>query len=534
MRRFVFYNQESTGRLFKSCPVFLNPLLKSKKEDMKIVKKELLLFCFIIVCQLLHAQIKLPALVSDNMILQQNAKVNLWGWAAPNENIQIQLGWQKELVETKADAKGYWKVEVSTPKADEKKYTITLQASNKIVLNNVLLGEVWVCSGQSNMFFPVGKQEGTWKTGVKNYEEEIKNANFPLIRLFTVTTIASEKPLDDVKGNWKECSPESVYDFSAVGYFFGRDLYQNIKTPIGLISTSWGGTKAEAWTSAKVLEENKDLVPILIENAQKEKQYYADLEAYYTNLKNGTATAELKKPKKTDENKYPYVLYNGMLHPIINYTMKGVIWYQGESNAEKALLYQTLFPAMVQNWRDNWKQGDFPFYYVQIAPHKGQNAYIREAQLLSLNKIKNSGMVVTTDVGNETNIHPIDKQTVGYRLSLIARAQTYNESKLVFSGPIYNHMKMDKKQIQLFFDYAEFGLLQKGDVLKEFEVAGEDKVFYPAVAKIKGKTVVVSSEKVNKPIAVRFAWKAVPDPNLFNTENLPASPFRTDNWENQK
>ncbi|MGQ7945470.1 sialate O-acetylesterase [Flavobacterium sp. WC2509] len=500
---------------------------------MKIVKKNLILFSFILTCQFIIAQIKLPALVSNNMVLQQNAKVNLWGWAAPNESIKIQLGWQNELVETKADAKGNWKIEVSTPKADEKKYTITLEASNKITLNNVLLGEVWICSGQSNMFFPVGKQEGTWKTGVKNYEEEIKNANYPLLRLFTVATVASEKPLEDVQGNWQECTPETINAFSAVGYFFGRDLFQNIKTPIGLISTSWGGTKAEAWTSTKVLEENKDLVTILEENAQKEKQYYTDLEAYYTNLKNGTVTKELKKPKRNEENKYPYVLYNGMLHPIINYTMKGVIWYQGESNAEKALLYQTLFPAMVQSWRDDWKQGDFPFYYVQIAPHKGQNAYIREAQLLSLNKIKNSGMVVTTDVGNETNIHPIDKQTVGYRLSLIARAKTYNESKLVYSGPIYNHMKMDKKQIQLFFDYAESGLVQKGDVLKEFEIAGEDKVFYPANAKIKGKTVVVSSDRVKNPVAVRFAWKPVPDPNLFNTENLPASPFRTDNWGNQ-
>jgi sialate O-acetylesterase len=436
------------------------------------------------------------------------------------------------LVETNADIKGNWKVQVATPSADEKKYTITLDASNKIILKNILLGEVWVCSGQSNMFFPVGKQEDKWKTGVKNYEEEIKNANYPLIRLFTVATVASDKLLDDVQGNWQECTPENVNNFSAVAYFFGRDIIQNIKAPIGLISTSWGGTKAEAWTSERVLEENKDLVSILEENAQKEKQYYSDLESYFANVKNGTPTKELKKPKRDQENKYPYVLYNGMLHPIINYTMKGVIWYQGESNAEKALLYQTLFPAMVQSWRDDWKQGDFPFYYVQIAPHKGQNPYIREAQLLSLNKIKNSGMVVTTDVGNEINIHPIQKQEVGYRLSLIARAKTYNESKLVFSGPIYNHMKLDKKQAQLFFDYADSGLIQKGDTLKEFEIAGDDKVFYAAEAKIKGKTVIVSSSKVKNPVAVRFAWKAVPDPNLFNSENLPASPFRTDNREN--
>ncbi len=501
---------------------------------MKIIIKSLLFFSFVLSCQFIPAQIKLPALVSDNMVLQQNAKVNLWGWAKPNEEIKIQLGWQKETIETKADAKGNWKVSVPTPKASNKSYDITLEASNKITLHNVLLGEVWICSGQSNMFFPVGKQAGTWKNGAINYEEEIKNAKYPSIRLFTVATLASEKPLDDVKGNWQECSPESINDFSAVAYFFGRDLFQNIKAPIGLIPTSWGGTKAEAWTSEKVLTENKDLLPILEENTQKEKKYYTDLEAYYTNIKNGNnATKELKKPKKTDENKYPYVLYNGMLHPVINYTMKGVIWYQGESNAEKATMYQTLFPAMVQNWRDDWQQGDFPFYYVQIAPHKGQNAFIRESQLLSLQKIKNSGMVVTTDVGDANDIHPRDKQTVGHRLSLIARAKTYNENKLVYSGPIYNHIETDKKQIKVFFDYADSGLILKGKDLREFEIAGDDKVFYPADAKIKGKTVVVSSDKVKNPVAVRFAWKPVPDPNLFNKENLPASPFRTDNWGNQ-
>lgn len=499
---------------------------------MKISNKILLLFTFVW-SSTIAAQIKLPALVSDNMVLQQNTKVNLWGWAKPNENIKIQLGWQKETIETQADAKGNWKVSVPTPKASKKSYDIKLEASNTITLHNVLLGEVWICSGQSNMFFPVGKQEGTWKTGVKNYDEEIKNANFPLIRLFTVATVASEKPLDDVKGNWQECTSENIDDFSAVAYFFGRDLFQNIKTPIGLISTSWGGTKAEAWTSEKVLSENKDLVTVLEESAQKEKKYYSDLEVYYTSVKNGSATKELKKPKRDQENKFPYVLYNAMLHPIINYTMKGVSWYQGESNAEKALLYQTLFPAMVQNWRDDWQQGDFPFYYVQIAPHKGQNPYIREAQLLSLDKIKNSGMVVTTDVGNETNIHPIDKQTVGYRLALIARAKTYDEKKLVYSGPIYHHIESDKKQIKVFFDYADSGLIQKGKELREFEIAGQDKVFYPADAKIKGKTVIVSSDKVKNPVAVRFAWKPVPDPNLFNSDNLPASPFRTDNWGNQ-
>ena len=244
---------------------------------------------------------------------------------------------------------------------------------------------------------------------------------------------------------------------------------------------------------------------------------------------NNGLKSELKKPKK-EANKTSYVLYNAMLHPIINYTMKGVIWYQGESNSGKAKLYQTLFPAMVKSWREDWKQGDFPFYYVQITPHKGQTPEIREAQLLSLKKITNTGMVVTTDVGNVTNIHPIDKQTVGYRLALIARAKTYGENKLVYSGPMYNHLKIKKNKIQLFFDDVDSGFKKTSEDLKEFEIAGDDKIFYPAAAKINGKTVVVSSEMVKKPVAVRFAWKPVPEPNLFNAENLPASPFRTDDW----
>ncbi|PXY42247.1 9-O-acetylesterase [Flavobacterium cheongpyeongense] len=494
------------------------------------------LFSFLIFLSVsfsIKAQVKLPALVSDNMVLQQNTKVNLWGWASPNEKINIQLGWQNSSVEVVANAAGDWKVAVDTPLGSEKPYSITINASNKIVLNNILIGEVWICSGQSNMYFPVGKEEGTWKTGVKNYEEEIVNANYPNIRLFTVLTNASPKQLEDVTGKWTTCSSDSIKTFSAVAYFYGRELYQKLKIPIGLISTSWGGTKAEAWTSQNVLEENPDFLTILEEDAKNEKLYQEKLETYYLNLRNekqannNALKTELKKPKK-EANKTSYVLYNAMLHPLINYTMKGVIWYQGESNSGKAQLYQTLFPAMVKNWRDDWKQGNFPFYYVQIAPHKGQTPEIREAQLLSLKTIPNSGMAVTTDVGDVNNIHPIDKQTVGHRLALIALARTYNENKLVYSGPIYDHLKIKKDKIQLFFNYVDSGFKKTTGDLKEFEIAGDDKVYYPAVAKIDGKTIVVFSEKVKNPKSVRFAWKAVPEPNLFNVENLPASPFRTD------
>lgn len=506
---------------------------------MMYLKRFLLFLLVFSVKYSISAQVKLPALVADNMVLQQNAKVNLWGWAAPSEKISIHLGWNNLPAEIIADANGNWKTAVTTPSGSEKAYDITINASNTIVLKNVLIGEVWLCSGQSNMFFPVGREDKTWKTGVKNYDEEVKNASFPNIRLFTVAVNASQTPLEDVTGSWKVCTPESIQNFSAVAYFFGRDLYQKLNVPIGLISTSWGGTKAEAWTAQSVLEQDVAFLPILQEDAKNEKLYQEKLETYYLNLTNeriaAAANAEkeqLKKPKK-EANKTSYVLYNAMLHPLVNYIIKGAIWYQGESNSGKAYLYRSLFPAMVKSWREEWKQGDFPFYYVQITPHKGQTPEIREAQLMSLKTIPNSGMAVTTDVGDANNIHPIDKQTVGYRLALIARAKTYGENKLVYSGPIFKEMKIKKQKAQLFFDYAESGLKKNGESLKEFEIAGEDQVFYPADAKIEGKTVVVSSSKVKNPVAVRFAWKAIPEPNLFNNENLPASPFRTDDWESK-
>lgn len=487
----------------------------------------------------INAQIKLPTLVGDNMVLQQNAVVNLWGWASPNEKISIQTDWQSLPIEIIADTEGNWKTAVTTPEGSTKTYSIVLQGKNKITLHNILIGEVWVCSGQSNMFFPVGREEKTWKTGVKNYEEEIEKANYPEIRLFTVALDASPKPLNNVKGSWKECNPNTIAAFSAVGYFFGKNLYENLHIPIGLISSSWGGTKAEAWTSQQVLESNPDFLPILERNAAKEKEYNVALETYYstsrkqkleTNKDSELAKIVLKKPTKESVNKEPCVLYNAMLYPLVNYSIKGVVWYQGESNSERAYQYRTLFPAMVKNWRDDWKQGDFPFYYVQIAPHQSQNAEIRESQLMALKTINNTGMVVTTDVGDPKNIHPIDKQTVGKRLAVLARAKTYGETSLTYSGPIYNHMKIEGARIRIYFDYADAGLVQRGEKVTEFEIAGEDKLFYPAVAVIKGKTIVVSSTKVNKPVAVRFAWRAIPDPNLFNKENLPASPFRTDDW----
>lgn len=495
-------------------------------------------YCFLLFIVLsfplsVQAQLKLPALVGDHMVLQQNTEINLWGWASASEEITITTDWQTQPIIVIANEDGNWKTSIKTPSTDHQPHQITLEGNNKIELHDILFGEVWLCSGQSNMFFPVGKQENTWKTGVINYEDEVKAATQSQIRLFTVGLAASQTPKNEVEGRWQVCSPNSVYDFSAVAYFFGKNLYENLNVPIGLISSSWGGTRAEAWTSQEVLEENPDYLPILERFTDKQINYYRELKDYYQKsqkVNKAETETQLKKPNYGELNKDPYVLYNAMLHPLINYTIKGVTWYQGESNAQRAYQYRTLFPDMIQNWRSDWKQEQLPFYFVQIAPHHSQNPEIREAQLMAYRSVKNTGIVVTTDIGNPKNIHPENKQEVGRRLALWARSKTYGEKQIEYSGPLYRDFKVKKNKIQIYFDFAENGLQKKGKQLTHFEIAGEDQKFYPAKAKIKGNTVIVSSAEVKKPVAVRFGWSKSPEPNLFNTAGLPASPFRTDDW----
>lgn len=480
-----------------------------------------------------QAQLKLPALVGDHMVLQQDTEVKLWGWASPSEKITITTDWLPKPITIFSDEDGNWKTTIKTLKVDHQKHQITLEGNNKIELKDILFGEVWLCSEQSNMFFPVGKQENTWKTGVINYQEEIKKATENEIRLFTVGLTASQTPENDVKGYWQVTSPQNVYNFSGVAYFFGKNLYKNLNVPIGLISSSWGGTRAEAWTSQEVLENNPDYLPILERFTEKQISYYNKLQHYYQEKKKSQGDSTkltLEKPKYSELNKDPYVLYNAMLHPLINYTIKGVTWYQGESNAQRAYQYRTLFPDMIQNWREDWQQENLPFYFVQIAPHHSQNPEIREAQLMAYRSVDHTGMVVTTDIGNPKNIHPENKQEVGRRLALWARSKTYGEKNIEYSGPLYRDFKVKRNKIQIYFDFAENGLQKKGKQLTHFQIAGEDQKFYPAQAKIKGNTVIVSSDKVKKPVAVRFGWSKSPEPNLFNTAGLPASPFRTDDW----
>jgi len=442
----------------------------------------------------LKAMISVPALFADGMVLQQKHAVAIWGWGKPQEEIVISVGWNNRKVKTKTDNKGNWLTHIKTPQAGGP-YSIQLVGSNTIEIHQVLIGEVWICSGQSNMEFPLGN-EGKWKTGVIDYENEMAAANYPNIRLFQVKHTVAQEPQLRIAGKWEACSPETAGTFSAVAYYFARKLIEATGYPIGIIHASWGGTPAESWVKKEVLSESTDLKHLL--NRQQAVQ-----------------------------SRSPNTLYNGMIAPLVPFTIKGFIWYQGESNSDRAEEYKKLFPALIASWRADWQQ-DLPFYFVQIAPHYQKNPLIREAQLMTFQQVRNTGMVVVTDAADSLDIHPRNKQIPGERLARWALAKTYKQ-KLICSGPIYRGMKIEGNKIRLFFDDAE-GLNARDGSLREFVICGGDSVFVSATAKIENNTILVSSQMVNKPIAVRFAWKNFPRSNLYNQVGLPASPFRTDVW----
>ena len=484
-----------------------------------------------------YADVKLPAVISDNMVLQQKTNATIWGWADPGEKIKVKASWRWLFrSSTTADKDGKWELKLKTPKAGGP-YDITIKANNTIELENVLIGEVWVCSGQSNM-------QWTMK-GTENPDKDIASADKPNIRLFTVERIIAEEPKDDCNGNWSACTPETVAEFSAVGYFFGKHLADELDIPIGLISTNWDGTLAEAWTRKEILESDADFAPILQRQEQWEaglpealKKYEKDMEVWKVKAEKAKAKGKRaprkpRKPTKRNSNS-PSSLYNAMIAPIIPYAIKGAIWYQGESNVSRAYQYRKLFPAMITNWRKDWKQGDFPFYYVQIAPfkygEKRASQELREAQRLTL-LLRNTGMAVTMDIGNPENIHPKNKLDVGRRLALWALAKDYGKKDIVYSGPIYKSMEVEGDKIRLSFDHTGSGLKTRdGKEVSHLTIAAEDQNFVPAKATIDGKTIIVSSEDVKKPAAVRYAWSNTAEPNLANKEGLPASSFRTDNW----
>lgn len=641
----------------------------------------LLLFC----SPLLQAKIVLPAVFSDNMVLQQKTDVAIWGKTNASKAVKITVSWNKINYGAIADANGNWKIKIATPSYGGP-YTITISDGEILVLNNVLIGDVWICSGQSNMEMPLA---GWGK--ILNSEKEIAEAKFPNIRLLQADHITSNAPLNDAKvanGGWQECNPKYIAEFSSTAYFFAREVYEKTKIPIGLIHTSWGGTIAEAWTSAeslkkmadfsaavdKIQQAGKNPSPVSYEEkvknwvkttVEKDSGYQngqirwaiadastwksmalptlwedaalknfdgivwftkkinipenwkkngvklnlgtiddnditfvngvkvGETEGYNIErkynlpadlLKTGENTITVRvfdsggggglygdakdlnltnavgekislagdwnykvgldfknigaKPYEENGPNRPTVLYNAMIHPYLQFSIKGAIWYQGESNADRAYQYRELFPTMIKDWRQKWGQGDFPFYFVQLAnfmqvdntPVESAWAELREAQLKTL-VLPNTGMATIIDIGDAKDIHPKNKQEVGRRLGLIALAKTYGQ-KINFSGPVYQSYKVEGKQIALNFGNTENGLkISNGEELKGFAIAGADKKFYWAKATVKGNQIIVSSSEVANPVAVRYAWGNNPVCNLVSNSGLPASPFRTDTWQ---
>ncbi|HDP68546.1 MAG TPA: hypothetical protein ENN20_08620 [Candidatus Marinimicrobia bacterium] len=637
--------------------------------------------------------IELPAVFGDNMVLQQRSRVAIWGWAAPGESVKIKGSWGWRTVSARADSEGKWMLRLKTPQAGGP-YTLTVSADTTIVFRDVLIGEVWFCAGQSNM--DMWMTRGAGKAGVLNYEEEIAKAHYPEIRLFHVGQELAGSPRENCNGSWCQCSPESVARFSAVAYYYGLELYQELGVPIGLIQSSWGGSPAQAWTSREALESHPDfryylnkLEEILKCEKNKERlkrEYEEDLnrwilESYSLDKKiwrswisaelddsdwqtmnlpgswesaglpdfdgtvwfrkhftvpedflgkellfdlgpvddmdrtfiNGKRVGEVQERGKykvsreypipadllkpgdnvvsirvtdyegsggiygdsdhlrivTAENQRvvadlsgewlykiaydlkdhrpipeipgkmtkttPTALFNGMVAPLIPFTLKGVIWYQGESNRSEAYAYRELFLLMVTDWRERWQLGNFPFYYVQIAPfgYKSEHpiaAELRESQFVCLKTIPNSGMVVTMDIGDVNDIHPRDKKTVGQRLSLWALAKTYHRKGVLYSGPLFKKMVVEDNKVRIHFDFADDGLIIKGDELSHVTIAGPDRVFQPAKAKIEGNTILVWNKNIKNPVAVRFGWSNTAELNLYNSAGLPAAPFRTDDF----
>lgn len=627
--------------------------------------------------------LRLPRILGDHMVLQQNSFARFWGWAGPEQEVKLTTSWNGKTYRTVADQQGNWKVSVVTGKAGGP-YTVTIQAGETRVLEDILLGEVWICSGQSNMEWPLARTDSA--------ELEISLSDFPDIRLFTVERKIAVHPEVDLSGTWTKCSPETTPNFSAVAYFFGRYLHKELDVPVGLVNTSWGGTPSESWTSRETIAlfgdfdrqleelygttdeemEEARIEQLRIETMIKEQQDFENQEnigfsegwmktdfndadwdlipcpaewssiedvgmlegvlwmrkeikipqswtgkdlnlelgpvdemdiTYINGVEVGTSrqinnwnvpryyqvpaslvsSGELQlairivninsqggifgHPEQlriypvessgddavmlAGEWKHkvayrfpevplvfnahtPTVLYNGMISPLRNMAIRGAIWYQGESNRSRAGQYRAIFPGMINDWRNTWNQGEFPFYFVQIAPYDygpGTNsAELREAQFLTLGKVRHTGMAVTMDIGNPDDIHPTNKRDVGLRLALWALAKDYGK-ELVFSGPLYREQTIEGGKIRIHFNCTGSGLVAEGGPLTHFEIAGEDQVYHPAEAHIDGETVLVSASEVASPVAVRYGWSNTAEPNLFNAEGLPASSFCTDSWK---
>jgi sialate O-acetylesterase len=498
--------------------------------------RQIALFTFILslLPTFASAELKMSSIFGDHMVLQQKAPIRVWGWTKPGQDVTVQLG--RNSTSAKADADGRFEVALDPMDAGGP-YVMTVTADEERTFTDVLIGEVWICSGQSNMQWPVSASNDA--------DLEAMTAKFPNLRLITVPQVGTQEPQNDFNGDWHICTPDTVPGFSAVGYFFGRQLQQTLDVPVGLIDNAWGGSSAEAWVRRDLLE-GKEIYGPLMDRWQNTEATYNHEEAvarYQAALAKWQETKEGRRPRAPGNplvgQHRPANLYNGVLYPTIGYTIKGVIWYQGESNAGRAYQYRDLFPLMIQNWRDEWKQGDFPFYWVQLADFRAESpepaasdwAELREAQTMTMSKLPNTGEAVIVDLGEASDIHPKNKQDVAKRLVRWALAKDYGID-IVYRSPLYKSMTVEGNKIVVDFDHVGGGL-DTFDVtqLIGFTIAAEDQKFVKASARIvDNDTIEVWSDSVASPVAVRYAWADNPVSNVQNKEGLPLTPFRTDDW----
>lgn len=482
-----------------------------KSLGMKFCKLQVISFLAILLfSNSLLGAIRLPYFFSDNMVLQQQSQALIWGWTSKNTKLTLISSWNKKKWLTTSDENGKWKINISTPAAGGPYDIAISDASGSINIKNILIGEVWLCSGQSNMEM---QMKGFKDQPIAGSNDAIFNSTNDQIRLYTVPRSVQRTPLDTSKNqSWKLAEPESVSNFSATAYYYGKYLYDKLKVPIGLVNISYGGSPVEAFMDEETLK----------------------------------SFPEISIPSKTDtlkklNNKIATTLYNGMLHPFLGYTIKGCIWYQGETNYDRAKQYETLFPAFVKMLRAQSNNDSLPFYFAQIAPYnnatystdstpKYNAAFLRDAQRKSLSKIPNSGMVVLMDIGEEFSIHPMSKEIGGKRFAYLSLAKTYGYKGFGYASPLFDSIYFTGNVATIRFSNAANGLTSYGKPLTNFEIAGPDKTFRPARAIISQGKVMVSSPEIPNPVAVRYAFKDFVMGELFNTEGFPASSFRTDNW----
>ncbi len=462
----------------------------------------LIILCSIAITSTAKAEIILPAIFGDNMVLQQQTDAAIWGKASPGNNVEIITSWDNQSYNTRAGRDGSWRIKVKTPSAGGP-YDITISDGLELKLSNILIGEVWICSGQSNMFMPM---KGYRNQPVKGSNEAIATSANPNIRLFSASRDKSLEPLDDLSGEWLECLPENVSEFSATAYFFGEFIQQVLGVPVGLIHSSWGGTRIEPWISEQGIKEFD-----------------------WITLPDRNQTGDFSR-------QLPTVLFNAMIKPVTEFSIRGALWYQGEANRDEPERYTQLMQGLIENWRAEWGIDDMPFYYVQIAPFDyritGLNsAFLREAQLKASTALPNTGMASIIDAGEKDCIHPANKRAAGNRLAYLALAKTYGIKGFAYSGPVLKEMVVEDNMVKLTFDYAENGLTTFGAKLKNFKIAGSNRRFFEATAYITREGITLFAPQVANPVAVRYAFDDFVIGELYNTEGLPASSFRTDDWD---